>query len=278
MTKSLIKLTASIVLFNSDLKGLKDLLHDLTNSYPEVFVYVLDNSETNLSEAFRGIDNLEYIFNNTNLGYGKAHNIGIDKAYKKGSKFHMVINPDIRIDEETIRRLISFMDNNHDVGLCAPKVLYPSGELQHLCKLIPSPKNLFIRRFLPIKKIVENNDNRYELRYFDYNHEIEIPYASGCFMFIRTDLINSIGGFDERFFLYFEDLDLTRRIRRLAKVVFYPKAVVYHGYNKESYRNNKVLFYHIVSALKYFNKWGWFFDSERMKLNKETVLQLNYKK
>jgi GT2 family glycosyltransferase len=271
-------LTVSVVLFNNDITEIKKLLSDFFSTTSELYVFIIDNSFKNNSESFKEYKNLEYIYNNENLGYGKAHNIAIRKAIELNSKYHAVVNPDIRLSNNLVDQLIIFMDKNKEIGLSAPKVLYPSGKLQFLCKLIPTPKDLIIRRFSPIKKVVKSRDMKYELRKFDYNSNIDIPYVSGCFMFLRTSVLKKVDGFDERFFLYFEDLDLTRRISELYRTVFFSEAFIYHVYNKESYKNNKVFLYHLVSSIKYFNKWGWIFDKKRKKINKRTLLQVNIKK
>lgn len=106
---------------------------------------------------------------------------------------------------------------------------------------------------------------------------MEVPYLSGCFMFIRTKVLEKVGLFDERFFMYLEDTDLSRRIHKISKTIYYPYVHIYHEYGKGSYKNLKLLKYHIDSAIKYFNKWGWFFDKERDFINKTTLKKLKYK-
>ena len=96
-----------------------------------------------------------------------------------------------------------------------------------------------------------------------------VPSLSGCFMFMRVDVLRKIGGFDERFFMYAEDLDLSRRIGTVSDTIFNPNIIVMHGYDKGSYKSWKLLRFHIFSVFKYFNKWGWFFDSYRKDINKK---------
>lgn len=76
-------------------------------------------------------------------------------------------------------------------------------------------------------------------------------------MFARMSILKQVDGFDERYFMYAEDLDLCRRIGKVAQTMYYPKVSVYHAYAKGSYKNRKLLRYHMCSMIKYFNKWGW---------------------
>ena len=142
-----------------------------------------------------------------------------------------------------------------------PKIIYPDGSTQCLCKLLPTPFDLILRRFNPFTKINNILQLRYELRFTSYDSEFESPTLSGCFMMLKSSLLKEVGGFDQRFFMYLEDVDLCRRIGELGKLVYYPKVCVVHNYEKGSYGNKKLLKYHAFSAIKYFNKWGWIFDN-----------------
>jgi hypothetical protein len=158
------------------------------------------------------------------------------------------------------------MEINTDVGLILPRVLYPDGKEQYLCRLLPSPLDLLVRRLrLPI--LSGKWDYVHAMRFTGYDHEMEVPYLSGCFMFIRNAVFLKAGRFDERFFMYMEDVDLARRINRFYRNVYYPGAVIYHAHSKGSYNNLRSLKQHIISAVRYFNKWGWIFDRERKRIN-----------
>jgi GT2 family glycosyltransferase len=87
-------------------------------------------------------------------------------------------------------------------------------------------------------------------------------------MLFRKEALDKAGLFDERYFMYMEDIDITRRVHQHFKTVYYPSVHIYHGHARESYRINKLLFTHIKSAIRYFNKWGWFFDAERREVNR----------
>jgi GT2 family glycosyltransferase len=137
---------------------------------------------------------------------------------------------------------------------------------------LPAPADLIARRFLPaifIKKRMQ----RFEMHESGYDKIIEVPYMSGCFMFLRVDALKKIGLFDERFFMYPEDIDLTRRMHGAYKTIFYPHAEIMHVHERGSYKSWRLFFVHITNMIKYFNKWGWIFDRERKRINKDTLAQ-----
>src|SRR5574344_1698743 len=111
----------------------------------------------------------------------------------------------------------------------------------------------------------------FELHFSGYNRIINVPYLSGCFMLLRTEALKKVGLFDERFFMYPEDMDLTRRLHKVYKTCFYPNVSVVHAHAQGSYKNRKLLWIHLVNVAKYFNKWGWFYDKERILFNQETI-------
>jgi GT2 family glycosyltransferase len=96
---------------------------------------------------------------------------------------------------------------------------------------------------------------------------MNVPYLSGCFMLMRTKAVQKARLFDERFFMYPEDIDLTRRIHRDYLTIYYPYTTIIHNHEKASYRSGKMLWIHIVNMCRYFNKWGWFYDPERKLIN-----------
>lgn len=277
----MIDLSVSIVLFHNEKEQVERAICSVLNTNLKIILFLIDNSIYDDLKSLSNIDSrIEYIFNNANLGFGKAHNIALRKSIEEGIPYHLVLNPDVYFEEGVLEELYSFMENNPDVGLVMPKVLYPDGKLQYLCKLLPTPIDLFGRRFLnfgPFKKFIEKRNEIYELRFTGYDKIMEVPYLSGCCMFLRTNILKKVGLFDERFFMYLEDTDLTRRIHKVAKTIYFPYIHIYHEYGKGSYKNFKLLYYNIDSAIKYFNKWGWFNDPEREKINKEVLKNLDTK-
>ena len=271
------KLSASIVLYNTKIDELKKVINSYFAYKGEKQLFLVDNSPTDklkdIVEMYPNND-IYYIFNNENMGYGKAHNIGIKKSIEQELPYHIILNPDIIIEEGTLEKLTSYMEQHPEIGNIMPKIIYPNGELQYLCKLLPSPIDLIFRRFIPFKKWKDTINKRYELHAFEYDKIMNIPNLSGCFMFLRTEALKKIGFFDENIFMYLEDIDLNRRIHSQYKTIYYPDATVIHEHQKESYKNKKLLKVHIQSAIYYFNKYGWFFDKERTNINRNVLREL----
>lgn len=272
------KLSASIVLYQTNLTPLKKVIDSYFACKSEALqLFLVDNSPTDVLKSVVTMypdKEIHYIFNNENMGYGKAHNIAIKKSMEQGLPYHIVLNPDIVIQEGALEKLTFYMNEHPEVGNIMPKIIYPNGQLQYLCKLLPSPIDLIFRRFIPFKKWRDKINQKYELHSFRYNKKINIPNLSGCFMFLRTKALEKVGLFDENIFMYLEDIDLNRRIHRDYKTIFFPEAVVVHEYQKASYKNIKLLKAHIKSAIYYFNKYGWFFDKERRIINAQTLQEI----
>ena len=266
-------ITASIVLYNTT----NEQLNTVINSYkPSVNrrLFLIDNSK-DINESYVKIatnDNISYIHNEKNIGYGSAHNIGIKSAILAKSDYHIVLNPDLEFEPQVIDKLIEYANENPDVVYILPKVVYPNGELQYLCKLLPTPVDLIFRRFLPSVGIIKRANDRYVLKNTGYKSIMNPPCLSGCFMFMRTSaLAENQLFFDDRFFMYCEDFDLMRRLHRVGKTIYYPLVKITHKHEKSSYKNLKMLMMHIKSACKYFNKYGWVYDSERDEMNKKAL-------
>jgi GT2 family glycosyltransferase len=264
-------LNISIVLYNHSLSEITPLIETIRKSATVSDIFLIDNSPVKNTDFNTQYAN--YHFTGKNLGYGSAHNVAIRQTIEQGIPYHLVINPDISFDPSILIKIEEFMNNNSDIGLLMPKVLYPTGEIQYLCKLIPTPFDLIVRRFLPINW-TQNRTDKFEMRESGYNHIMDVPYLSGCFMFLRTEALQKVGLFDERFFMYPEDIDLTRRIHRRYRTVFYPEATIIHHHAHSSYINARMLIIHIKNMVKYFNKWGWLFDKERRTINRKILKQL----
>jgi GT2 family glycosyltransferase len=265
-------LHATIVLYHNDERVLKKAIESFLATDLDVKLYLVDNSQTDALKYFVDIDErIEYIFNGENLGFGVGHNIALKKSISNGVKYHLILNPDVNFDRGVVEELVEYMDTNEDVANVMPQLLYPNGEIQHNCRILPTPLELFIRRFVPFKKFVKKKNQEYELHASGYNKEMNIPFLHGSFMFLRVSALEELGLFDENIFMYMEDLDLNRRLHSKYRTMFYPKVSVRHIFNRESQRDIKLLLEHIKSSIYYFNKWGWFFDLERKKINYDCI-------
>lgn len=277
-------ITASIVTYNNNLLDLEGILRSLLIS-PVRKVWIIDHSDTfiglekelqeymrkddiYLQHAGRGFE-LEYI-KQANKGYGGGHNVALRKAIEEDSRYHLVVNPDVWFGAEVIPALWRLMEEDESIAQVMPKVLFLNGSIQCLAKLLPTPTDLFCRFFVPGKLIAKRND-RFELKHSGYDKIMNVPYLSGCFMFLRVSALKSEGLFDERYFMYIEDADLTRRLHAKYKTLFYPSVSIYHRFSRLSYHKWQLFFVHVTSVVKYFNKWGWFYDRGRRHFNKRLL-------
>ena len=280
-------ITASIVTYNNNLLDLEGILRSLLIS-PVQTVWIIDHSddylglEGELDEYKRKDDiflqhegrgfRLEFIKQN-NKGYGGGHNVALRKAIEMGSQYHLVVNPDVWFGAEVIPALWRLMEEDETIAQVMPKVLFLNGSVQRLAKLLPTPFDLFSRFFLPAMLISRRND-RFELKHSGYDKIMNVPFLSGCFMFLRVSALQSEGLFDERFFMYMEDVDITRRLHTKYKTLFYPAVSIYHRFSRLSYHKWRLSLIHMISVMKYFNKWGWIYDGGRRRYNKRLLKDL----
>ena len=273
--------TACIVTYNTKQEELKKIICCFQKIELRFKLWISDNSEKDelrkFVEEFLD-DRIEYIFNNSNGGFGAGHNVVIKRlgSEETKSEFHLMVNADVFFEENTIEKIVEYMRENKNIGQIGPKIYGTDGKVTKSCRLLPSPVNLIFRRFLPLKSVVKKLDYDYEMKWYDYKEIIDVPILSGCFIFVRTDVLKEIGGFDKRYFMYMEDYDLCRRVGKKYRTVFYPEAEIIHEHGKASYKSRKMMLLHVNSAIRYFNKWGWFFDKERKEKNRECMKK--YKK
>jgi GT2 family glycosyltransferase len=268
------RVIASVVAYKNDPVTLSKSMQSFLNSAGDTFLYLIDNSPSDHLRTLITDPRVLYIHIGKNIGFGPGHNVAIRKSIHQ-AHYHLVLDPDVYFGPEVIPLLYRFMEEEKEIGLVMPKVLYPDGSLQRLCKLLPTPYTLIMRRFLKfLTPLVKRVNRRYELQFADYNKMMDVPFLSGCFMFFRNEALQKVGLFDERFFLYTEDIDLSRRVHQQYRTVYYPHTFIYHFFGKAPYKNIKALIVNIRSAVAYFNKWGWFYDPERKKINRATVAKL----
>ncbi|NDV81531.1 glycosyltransferase family 2 protein [Bacteroides sp. 51] len=267
-------LSVSIVTYKNNVSILRRTINSvLASTALQLKLYIVDNSPTDeMRFLFVADDRVEYIYMNSNRGFGAGHNYIMNNPAKMG-RYHLVLNPDVEFESNVLIGLFHYMEQNVDVGNIMPKILYPNGSIQRLCKLLPTPKDWIIRMFIPIKSIKKRIDYNFEMHFANYNEEMNVPYLSGCFMFLRASVIEEVGVFDEGIFMYGEDTDLNRRIYQKYRTMYYPEVTITHNFEKGSHKSLRLLWIHIKAAIYYLNKWGWLFDEEREKINKEVKLK-----
>lgn len=265
------KYGVGLVSFNMAEQMIDDLNHSFKFENP-VYKVVIDNSPLCTSrEKFISLGWI-YIHNPSNPGFGVSHNLIFEK-FGHEADFHLIVNPDISFKGDVIGPLLDFLSSKEDAGCVMPKICYRNGKIQNLAKLLPSPFGLIIRR-LPFRSLKTIYNKNFELHRADYESGIfKVPFVSGCFLLFKSKVIKKLGFFDPRFFMYTEDTDLSRRFWFGGYFPYYfGKVKVTHGYEKGSSKNFRLFYIHVVSAIKYFNKWGWV-DRQKDEINENCLNQ-----
>jgi GT2 family glycosyltransferase len=192
-----------------------------------------------------------------NVGYGRGHNLALEGSR---ADYHLILNPDAIVEPTALAEALRFLTTNPDVGMLTPEVRGAGGERQYLCRRYPSVLVLFLRGFAPgwIKRRFRGLLDRYELRdRMDADVLPDVPLASGCFMFARRDLLAAVGGFSPEYFLYFEDYDLSMRIRRRARIAYVNRVRIVHYGGEAAKKGRTHVRLFLASALRFFRTHGW---------------------
>lgn len=227
-----------------------------------VRAYVIDNGEADPSAIAAAAASLgkeapvELLHGHGNVGYGRANNLVLPRLE---SDLHLVINPDVELDRDALVAAIDALERDGHLGAVAPAVRGPGGERQYLCKRYPTVWVLFLRGFVPrrLRSPFAGQLERYEMRDLPQDVPSPVPLASGCFMLLRTELFRRVGGFDPRFFLYFEDYDLSLRLGREAAVAYVPAARIVHHGGEASRKGLRHIGMFARSAWRFFATHGW---------------------
>jgi hypothetical protein len=251
--------SASIVVYNNPHQMLREAVESFLRCTLKTRLYIIDNSPLPVLEnLFSDFALVDYQYYGKNVGYGRAHNWGIE--HSKESRYHLIMNPDIIITPGALEHLVDFMDKNQDVGMTCPRMLNEDGSDQYLNRRYPNVLDLFVRRFVPhiFHHLLKRRMDHHEMRDVGYDEICDVEFISGVFMLSRTEVLKTIGGFDPRYFLYFEDIDLSRKVQMYGyRTVYYPNARVIHHWERVSYKDLRMTIIHIVNMCRYFNKWGW---------------------
>jgi len=269
-------LSLSIVLYNSPVEQVNTLVESLFSAIGRLrehyalgitSIYLIDNSDQIIVELKNITENketfkkhqiiLSYVQGHGNIGYGTAHNLILGEL---DSDFHLILNPDIILEDDALLRALEILINDKSIVMLSPSAVGPYGEKLHLCKRYPSALILLLRGFFPnkAKNLFRTRLAKYEM------HELEeadraakVLLASGCFMLVRTEALKKIEGFDKRYFLYFEDFDLSLRISKLGRLVYAPDVKIMHAGGKASKKGLWHIINFVKSGFRFFNTHGW---------------------
>lgn len=214
-------------------------------------LYVVDNKSTDGTVALirEKYPQVKVFEQEDNLGFGHGHNYIMSYV---NSAYHAVINPDIYVEGDVISGLVEMMEQSKDVVMSTPKILNEDGTEQFLPKKDPSIRYVIMSKFKPLRHYREEYTRQHE----EDGKPMNIDMCTGCFFVIRTDFFKKIGGFDKRFFMYFEDADLSRRARKEGKIIFYPYVSATHKWSRANTKSIKGIIRFLTSFLKYSLKWG----------------------
>ncbi|MDD5736889.1 MAG: glycosyltransferase family 2 protein [Candidatus Omnitrophica bacterium] len=236
----------SIVNYNS-----RDDLIRCLDTAPDCDIFVVDNASTepidDLAEKYKRVN---FIFNKKNIGFGAANNIALKKA---STGYFLICNPDIRFRKDTVAELTAYMDAHEDVAIAGPKLLNEDGTVQYSCRRFPTPATFFARGLFPGRNPKFMRD--YLMTDADRSKPLDVDWVLGSFMFARRDDLVKLGGFDESHFMYYEDIDLCYRVKKVGKrVVYVPQAEATHTYRRESARGGfgKLKYHHTLNAMRFF--------------------------
>ncbi|QTN98421.1 glycosyltransferase [Brucella sp. 458] len=257
-------LTISIVTFNPDLNEFRKTLDSLFTALRRsgtcnFSITIVDNSAQDIISPFIKSNYthlpLRILHGHGNIGFGRAHNLAIQRI----GEFHLILNPDIELHSEALLNAIAFMRSNPCCGLITPHSQWPNGDRQYLCKRYPAAFDLLLRGFAPqiIKSIFKKRLSRYEMQAETQNTVYWNPLiVSGCFMFFRSSTLRKTKGFDDHYFLYFEDFDLSIRVHEFADIAYVPTIKVIHAGGHAAKKGMWHIKIFICSSIHFYKYYG----------------------
>ena len=260
----------SMVTFKNSISLIEKNLREILNGSHEgisIAVNIFDNGVDRDLQLFCDRNNYNYHTVGRNIGFGAGHNY-IYKIRQSTGKCFLLINPDVEFNGCNLKIIVDFLFSDNSIGIVSPRLLNDDGSLQKTCRYLPSPISLFLR------KVTGGLFFSDEVCFADQTSIFSVPFIHGACFFIRSDVIEKIGLFDERYFLYCEDMDLCRRALSFYKVINFGTVAAKHSHARGSSKSLKLFVLHTRSALAYFKKWGFFVDKERAALNKTQRIYL----
>lgn len=247
------KLSGCIVTYNNADK-ICNALNSIFAVNSEINMYVVDNCSTDDTADIvkKKFPQVTVIKTKKNKGFGAGHNQCIDQL---DSELHFIINPDIVVNTDVFTSFEEYFKWNPEVVMSVPKFLDKDGKEQFTPKLQPKLKYMIGGRFEKFGNPFKHWRDVYTMRRHKITEPVEVGFCSGCFICIRTDIFKKLGGFDDRYFLYNEDADLTREASKLGKTTFIPSIEVIHLWERAYMKSFKYFVIQISSMFKYFWKW-----------------------
>ena len=201
-----------------------------------------------------------YLHGHANIGFGAAHNLVL---HGTGADYHLVLNPDAELAPDALVNAIRWLDAHPEVGALAPLATDGDGRRTYLCKRYPAVFDLLLRGFAPrfLQRFFARRLDRYEMRDVvdaePPQDALGVPLMSGACMIVRREAIDRTGGFDPRFFLYFEDYDWTMRLRELTQTAYVPSVRVVHHGGGAAAKGLQHIRWFVASGLRFYSKHGW---------------------
>lgn len=249
------KISVCIVTYNNEnniLSVLECIYKYSENFIIETFVIDENSSDKTVDLVKNNFPQINLIVLPQNKGFGYGHNQVLNKL---DSDFHVILNPDITFNSNIFDGLSNYIQNNPDVAIVTPQILNADGSVQDLPKLTPKFKYLISGRLERFGGLFKIWRDEYTCRKKIFKDPTEVNFCSGCFIMIKTEVFKKLHGFDERFFMYFEDADLTRRAKKYGKTILHPGFYATHIWERTSSKKLNYLCTHVISMIKYFKKW-----------------------
>jgi len=263
-------LSISIVIFSLDTLVLSKTIESVVKSAKKIpshldisRLYLIDNGDNekellNLIAQFSDSSLTIHLYStDKNLGYGQAHNIAIDDTT---DKYHLILNPDVVISASSLIVGLNYLEEKDEVVAVSPSARDGVSNVQYLAKSYPSLLVFLVRainlRYL--ENLFTHQLDSYELREMVHNKKpAEVKIISGCFMLCKTKALKLAGGFDQRYFLYFEDFSLSIELNKIGKIMYLPEMkIVHYGGNSSRKGLNHIRMF-LSSMTKFFSRYGW---------------------
>lgn len=255
------KISASIVSYGGAQEVIAAVDSILAHAPQDFTLYLIDNRSPDKTPEILAQQNwderVQLLCLEKNLGFGGGHNSVLEKL---DSDYHFVINPDVVVDTDVMSALPAWMEEHPDVVMATPQLFYPHGERQDLPRRKPNAMALLARQVLarfPHNRLFGKINDHYIMADEDLTQVTEIQFCTGSFFCVRTAAYREMGGFDEDYFMYVEDADITQKALKYGRVCLVPQFRAVHAWHRNPMRDARHFAMQMESMLKYWRKWGF---------------------